>query len=136
MTDERRSSTSDDRRMTFIVVPHGGRDLNTRSFEISYNRLRIVGVLLVVAVIVWLVMAVSWVFVAAQAARVPFLKHEITRLKAENARVVQLAVALQRLEERYEQVRRMLGVDLGDSTGVRLPPAGDSAAATEPPDPE
>ena len=29
--------------MTFIVVPHGGRDLSTRSFEISYRRLRVVG---------------------------------------------------------------------------------------------
>jgi hypothetical protein len=118
----------DERRMTFIVVPHGGRDLSTRSFEISYRRLRIVGILLLVAVVAWLGMVLSWVWVASQAARVPGLQHEIAELEQERARVVQLADALRRLEAQYEQVRQMLGADQAAATDeVYLPPADTTA---------
>ena len=118
----------DERRMTFIVVPHGGRDLSTRSFEISYRRLRVVGVLLLVAVLAWAGMALSWVWVASQAARVPGLQRQIGALEQEQARVVQLADALRRLEAQYEQVRQMLGADQPSAdSSVYLPPA-DSAA--------
>ena len=114
----------DERRMTFIVVPHGGRDLSTRSFEISYRRLRVVGVLLLVAVLAWVGMALSWVWVASQAARVPGLERQIGTLEQEQARVVQLADALRRLEAQYQQVREMLGADQEAPTDeVYLPPA-------------
>lgn len=118
----------DERRMTFIVVPHGGRDLSTRSFEISYRRLRIVGVLLLIAMVVWLTMALSWFWVASQAARLPALQREIATLEREQARVVQLADALRTLEGQYEQVRQMLGADQSAPGGeVPLPPADTSA---------
>jgi hypothetical protein len=120
---------SDERRMTFIVVPHGGRDLSTRSFEVSYRRLRIVGILLLAAVLAWVAMAASWVFVAGQAARVPGLEREIAGLQDERARVVQLADALRRLEGQYDQVRRMLGADpAARPSDAPLPPP-DSAGA-------
>src|SRR5690606_37522616 len=101
----------DERRMTFIVVPHGGRDLNTRSFEVSYRRVRIAGGLLLAAVLMWLVMAASWIFVSAQAARVPMLEREVRQLRVENAQIDQLADALRRLEAQYDQMRAMLGAD-------------------------
>ena len=113
--------------MTFIVVPHGGRDLSTRSFEISYRRLRVAGVLLLVAVLAWAGMALSWVWVASQAARVPGLERQIGTLEQEQARVVQLADALRRLEGQYEQVRRMLGADQAAENEVALPPADSTA---------
>ena len=114
--------------MTFIVVPHGGQDLSTRSFEVSYRRLRLVGLLLLVAVIAWLGMAASWVYVAAQAARVPGLSREIERLEEQQERVVQLAEALRRLEAQYEQVRAMLGANRPqDTTNIWLPPASGDA---------
>jgi uncharacterized protein YjeT (DUF2065 family) len=117
--------------MTFIVVPHGGRDLSTRSFEISYRRLRIVGGLMAVGVVVWLGMLLSWLWVASQAARVPGLQHEVRALEQERARVVQLADALRRLEGQYEQVRQMLGADQSSGAdNVYLPPV-DSVAAVE-----
>lgn len=120
--------------MTFIVVPHGGQDLSTRSFEISYKRLRVVGILLAAAVVVWLGMAVSWIFVAGQAARVPRLEREIAALEEDRARVVQLAEALRRLESQYEQVRQMLGADDAGADEVSLPAAGqpDEGAAAPP----
>lgn len=132
------SMARDERRMTFIVVPHGGRDLNTRSFEVSYRRVRMVGALVLVAAIVWLVSVASWIFVSAQAARVPMLEREVSRLRSENAQVQQLADALHRLESQYEQVRGMLGADRpGDPGSIWLPPSrdnGDSGSGEAPGD--
>jgi Tfp pilus assembly protein PilN len=117
----------DERRMTFIVVPHGGRDLSTRSFEISYRRLRTAGILLLVAVLLWLAMALSWSYLFAQSTRVQLMKHEIARLETENARVAELAIALRRLEAQYDQVRQMLGAGRPGSGGLELPSATGSA---------
>lgn len=120
----------DERRMTFIVVPHGGRDLSTRSFEVSYRRLRLVGLLLGLAVAAWIGMAVSWVWVAGQAVRVPGLQAEVARLEEQQERVVELADALRRLEAQYAQVRRMLGADRpNDPEGVWLPQPGGAVEA-------
>ena len=117
--------------MTFIVVPHGGRDLNTRSFEVSYSRVRLVGIVLLVAVLLWLVMAASWIFVSAQAARVPMQEREVQRLETENAQVDELADALRRLEAQYDQVRAMLGAERPSDPGsIWLPPAGDNVDAS------
>jgi murein DD-endopeptidase MepM/ murein hydrolase activator NlpD len=120
--------------MTFIVVPSGGDDLSTRSFEISYRRLRIAGMLLLAAVLLWVGMAASWWYVSAQAARVPGLNRQIALLESERERVVQLAEALGRLERQYEQVRTMLGADRpNDASSLWLPPigAGGSAERTD-----
>jgi hypothetical protein len=116
--------------MTFIVIPHGGRDLSTRSFEISYRRLRTAGILLLVAVLLWLAMALSWSYLFAQSTRVQLMKHEIARLETENARVAELAIALRRLEAQYDQVRQMLGAGRPDSGGLELPSATGSAPPT------
>jgi murein DD-endopeptidase MepM/ murein hydrolase activator NlpD len=122
----------DERRMTFIVVPHGGRDLSTRSFEVSYRRVRLVGITLLVALVAWIVMAASWIFVSAQAARVPILQREVSRLQTENAQVGQLADALRRLEAQYQQVREMLGAERQAQPGsIWLPPGSEGAEAGE-----
>lgn len=99
----------DERRMTFIVVPHGGGGLSTRSFEISYRRLRVAALLVGAAVLIWVGSMGSWVLVAAQAARVPGLKREVAELEQERVRVQQLAAVLGRMERQYAQVRMMLG---------------------------
>lgn len=115
--------------MTFIVVPHGGRDLNTRSFEVSYRRLRVVGILLVVLAVLWVGMALSWAYLATQAARVPALQSDLERFADERAQVQQLAQALDRLERQYTQVRQLLGADRPSSeASIWLPPVG--AAST------
>lgn len=124
---------SDDRRMTFIVVPHGGRDLSTRSFEVSYRRLRVVGGLLLAGALLWVGMVVSWVWVAAEAARVPGLRREIQLLEADRARVVQLAEALRRLEGQYDQVRQMLGADRPTAPASVALPDPDTIATSQPP---
>lgn len=105
----------DDRRMTFIVVPHGGKDLSTRSFEVSYQRLRVAATLLAVAAVFMLFVTISWFWMAAQAARVPVLQREITHLEGERQRVEQLARVIARMEAQYQQVRVMLGGPAADS---------------------
>jgi murein DD-endopeptidase MepM/ murein hydrolase activator NlpD len=113
------------RRMTFIVVPHGGRDLSTRSFEVSYRRLRIAGVGLAIVVVVCAIMALSWVYIASQASRVPGLQRELARFEGERAQVEELALALQRLETQYSQVRELLGANRpNDPSSIWLPPVG------------
>jgi hypothetical protein len=118
----------EERRMTFIVIPHGGRaDMSTRSWEVSYRALRraVIGGI-VVGVLLFL-MAVSWVWVAAQAARVPSLRREVALLERERQEREQLARTLARMQVQYEQIRTMLRGELPplDSSGARR----DSAAA-------
>lgn len=99
---------NDPRRMTFIVVPHGGADASSRSFEVSYRRLRTVALLLVVATIVWAI-GVGWaLYVSGRAARVAGLETQIAALEQENRQVDQLAAALRRLETQYVEVRSLL----------------------------
>src|SRR5680860_445175 len=113
----------DNRRMTFIVVPDGEAELSTRSFEVSYRRLRMAGFALLAAVILWLGTVVWGGYLASQAARVPILNSQIEELEGERDRVVQLALALKRLEAQYAQVRAMLGADRPqDTASIWLPP--------------
>jgi murein DD-endopeptidase MepM/ murein hydrolase activator NlpD len=101
---------ADDRRMTFIVVPHD-RGLETRSFEVSYRRLRTAGIAAAVLAVVVVVMAASWLYLAAQAARVPGLQEQVTALSADRQRLDQLQRLLARMEEEQRRVRVMLGVE-------------------------
>jgi murein DD-endopeptidase MepM/ murein hydrolase activator NlpD len=128
--------------MTFIVVPHGGHDLNTRSFEVSYRRLRAAGAVLLLMLVAWLGMAVSWIYMGGQAARVPGLQSELARLQQEQEQVESLAVALRRLEAQYTQVRELLGANRpADPGSIWIPDvsggsvsdaAGDSTSAQIP----
>lgn len=111
----------DQRRLSFIIVPHG--DLETRTYEISYRALKgllVAGVLLLV---LFVVMVSTWWFVATQAARVSGLEREVALLEEERARVAALARDLEVAEQQYARVRHLLGVDGGDAgQEVVLPP--------------
>lgn len=124
----------DERRMTFIVIPHGEGDLSTRSFELSYRRLRVALFVGAGVAAVLLLMAVSWLWMAAQAARIPGLKREIAELQKDRARVQELAQVVARMERQYEQVRMMLGGEALDRARREraVEEAGDTAGATLP----
>lgn len=111
----------DDRRLSFIIVPHG--DLETRTYEISYGVLKwLLGAGLVLLAM-FVVMASTWWIVAAQAARVGGLVAEVERLEEERARVVELARDLAEAEQQYARVRQLLGVEGGNANqDVVLPP--------------
>ena len=109
----------DERRMTFIIVPHGSDDLSTRSYELNYRQLRMAATIAAVAGMAILLMAISWVWMAAKAARVPVLEHEISVLEKDRARVEELSRVVARLEAQYGRVRTMLGGDVARDSVVR-----------------
>jgi biopolymer transport protein ExbB/TolQ len=103
----------DERRMTFVVVPHGGsRNLSTRSYELSYRTLRLLAVGGAVVTVLLFLMAASWVWIGAQAARVPLLEHQVTELQKERQERERLARQLARMQATYEQIRVMLKGEL------------------------
>lgn len=124
---------SEKRRLSLIIVPHG--ELKTRTYEISYRvlvALLAAGFLLLA---VFVVLMGTWWFVAAQAARVPGLEEELSRLEGEREKVAQLALDLAEAEQQYERVRRLLGVDgAGEAQEVALPPLRGEGAGTTPAD--
>lgn len=99
----------DERKLTVIVVPHG--DLETRSFEITYGRLKVVLVGLAIVLLLFVFIVASWFPVAAQAGRVPGLERDVRRLETERAKVAELARTLSQVEAQYERVRQLLGAD-------------------------
>lgn len=120
--EEPRDSGTNDRHLTIIVVPHG--DLETRSFVVSYGKLK-VAVLLGVVVLLAFASSLAVLFpVMAQAARVPALEAELRQLDSERARVAELARTLQEVEAQYERVRQLLGADApaAGEDGPVLPP--------------
>ena len=121
----------DDRHLTVIVVPHG--DLESRSFSISYTKLK---VLVIAGVVLLVVIALSLAAlfpVMTQAARVTRLERELEQLEAERARVAELAQTLQEVEAQYERVRQLLGADapVGGNAPV-LPPLRDTTKTPSP----
>lgn len=122
---------AEQRRLSFIVVPHG--DLETRTYDISYGTLKALLVAGLLLLVVFVVMVSSWWFVATQAARVPGLEREMARLEAERAKVAELARDLAAAEQQYERVRQLLGVE-GAAAGqeVVLPPLRGDAPVDEP----
>jgi murein DD-endopeptidase MepM/ murein hydrolase activator NlpD len=121
----------DDREMTFIWIPHGRDPGSTRSYEVSYRRVKRWLIGGGVLGFVLLMMAGSWLWLAAQAARVPALTSEVRELRRDRVRMRELAQTVEHLSAEYTKVRAMLGVDstalpaIVDSVG----PAEDSAQA-------
>ena len=99
----------DDRQLTFIVLPHG--DLETRTFVISYRKLKFLGILSLIGVVLLCFILASWFPVAATAARVPALNRDLKQLEAERAEVQRLAKDLADVEAQYNRVRDLLGAD-------------------------
>jgi murein DD-endopeptidase MepM/ murein hydrolase activator NlpD len=116
----------EERRLTLIIVPHG--DLETRSYEISYRRLKFALAAAVAVMLVTGFVVASWFPVAAQAGRVPGLVRELEVLEVERGKVVELAKTLEEVEAQYERVRTLLGAEspVVDSAPA-LPPLGGAA---------
>ncbi len=91
------------------IVVHTDGDLNSRQYRLSLRLLQ-VGKAAAIAVAI---IAVGFLAFAGpimgNAARVPGLQREVARLRAENSRVQELAVALNHAEANYQELRSILG---------------------------
>jgi hypothetical protein len=58
--------------------------------------------------VLYFLAVITWGWMAAQAARVPLLRQEISRLTLDAYRLDTLSATLTELQTRYEQVQRML----------------------------
>lgn len=94
-----------------IMVQRDGA-LGSRTLRIPVWALRLglggavgFGLLLVAA-------AVLYGPILRAAARVPGLQRDVAQLRAENAKIVELSAAVDSLEQRYAQVRKMIGADI------------------------
>ena len=99
----------DDRRLTLIVVPHG--DLETKTFEISYRKLRQLGWAAFGAVCILVVLLALWWSVAAKATKVGMLEKQLKDFEADRAQIDSLAQLLAEVEGQYERVRQLLGAN-------------------------
>jgi murein DD-endopeptidase MepM/ murein hydrolase activator NlpD len=91
---------------------HRDGALDSRSIRIPLWLLRTLVALGVALAMVIALAAVLYAPIVRTAARVPAMQREIAELRAENAKVRELAGTLDEMEARYRQVRSMLGADL------------------------
>ena len=117
------------KRRSVVIVPDDSE--GTRSFQLTPRTLRIGGALLTAGLLSLGVILASWWYFAAEAARVPELEREISRLQEENAKVKELGAAVAKLQEQSDRIRSMLGADVLTSGGTPDIPPGDQPGAVE-----
>lgn len=111
------------------IVVHTDGDLRTRQVRVPLWAFRVgQAIAATIAVLVLLFFAFAGPL-TRNAARVPRLEAEVSRLRAESARVQELAVALNRAEANYQSVRDILERRRPGASGAIEPPPGDVPAA-------
>jgi murein DD-endopeptidase MepM/ murein hydrolase activator NlpD len=117
------SERTDDRSLTIMIVPEGGRE--SRSFRLSYRRIRVFAAVAAVLILALTVMAGSWWYLAARAARVPELEREVEAMTRDRERVQALVQRLEAIEGQYVRIRNLFGRTPTDPLSeVWLPPTG------------
>lgn len=115
-------------RRKATVILHRDGDPASRSLRMPIWLFRVALAAVVVIAVLIVVSAALFAPIVRTAARVPGLNREIERLSSENERVNELAARLEFAEERYAQIRNMLGGDLVPE----LPRAEGTAVALRP----
>jgi murein DD-endopeptidase MepM/ murein hydrolase activator NlpD len=109
------------RKLTIMLVPDGGRE--TRTVTVSYRGLRGLAAAVSVAALALTLMAGSWWYLAARAARAGELQLEVEVMTSDRARVQALVQRLETIEEQYGAIRYLFGSEETDRlSGVWLPP--------------
>ena len=118
------------RDLTIMVVPDDGSV--SRSYRITYGRVRLLIVVGLVAGIMFVGMAGSWWYLAARAARVSDLEVRLEAMGREQVRLEAVAADLAAAEEQYGRLRSLLVPSLppGDG-GIWLPLSGGRASDGE-----
>jgi murein DD-endopeptidase MepM/ murein hydrolase activator NlpD len=114
------------RSVTVLIQKDG--TTKTQTYRIRLWTLRLTAWLGGLAALLLLLLAALYGPAFRAAARVPGMERELSRLRAENARVRELSAALDSAESRYAQVRQMMGGEI-----VRDPLAISSSLPVAPP---
>ena len=130
-----------------IYTPHAGSmiiqvqresGLANRTLIFTQRQVRLLRVALYIGAVLLTVGSISWVYLAAQAARVPFLTSRVAGLTKEVKQLDTLQVRLAEMERRFLQVQQMMGAT-GASTSREPvvaapppPPKPDTATPTLP----
>jgi murein DD-endopeptidase MepM/ murein hydrolase activator NlpD len=110
----------DARRLTVMLVPDGRE---TRTLSVSYRSLRALAAGLSALAVLLTVMAGSWWYLAARAARAGDLQQQVEVMTRDRARVQALVQRLESIENQYGTLRTMFGAaQTEEPTGVWLPP--------------
>lgn len=114
-------------RLTVLLVPEGGRE--TRSFQISYRALRGSFAAGLAVALGLTVMAGSWWYLAARAARVPELERQVEVMSRDRERIQALVQRLETIEAQYASIRRLFAsADPDAPSDVWLPPAASAGS--------
>lgn len=114
--------SKDQRRLSLVVVPHGGRD--SKTYHFSYRRLRWLALLGTGAAFALALMVGSWWYLAARALKASELEREVAVMSNDRQRVAALVQRLEAMETQYANIRRMFGAAAIDRpSDVWLPPA-------------
>lgn len=104
-----------------MLVPHGGRD--SRTFHLTYRRLRLIALAGVVAALALVLMAGSWWYLAARAARAGDLERQVADMARDRERLSVLVQRLESIEDQYGNIRALFGMDdVAPPSEVWLPP--------------
>lgn len=118
--ENKASEGVDERNLTIIVVPHG--ELDTRSFVISYTKLKVLIVAGVAMLLAFGIVLAIFLPLLSQGLRAGAMEKQVELLERERAEVVRLAQELAKVEAQYERVRQMLGADIVDGDSVPILP--------------
>lgn len=99
------------RRFVTIMVHRDGA-LESRSLRLPLWAFRLILGALLAMIALLLLATAFYAPLARAAAGVPFLRREIARLEADNAKIRQVIMALDSAESQYGQLRSMMGADL------------------------
>jgi murein DD-endopeptidase MepM/ murein hydrolase activator NlpD len=130
-----------------IYTPHAGSmiiqvqresGLANRTIIFTQRQVRLLRLGLYIGAVVLTIGSISWVYFAAQAARVPFLTSRVAGLTKEVKQLDTLQVRLAEMERRFLQVQQMMSAT-GPTTTTRQsatpvppPPKPDTATPTVP----
>ena len=102
----------------YTIIVHQNGALASRQFRVPGWLARAAMILGLAVAVGVVVLAVTYGPILAAAARAPLLERRVAQLSRENARVDELATALNEAEARYAHLRGMLGVRVPASPGA------------------
>lgn len=112
------------RRSTVTISIHWEGDPESQVYRMPAWLFKTLAIGSVVFVVLVGISAVLYTPIVRTAARVPGLNQEIARLTEENNQVQTLAATLQELEQRYDQIRTVLGAEKVPEALTTLRPDG------------